>query len=252
VSHYDDDTLALLALGETDAAADGGAHLRECGACQAEVASLSHVVSVGRASSAADVPAAPSSDVWTRVQAEIRLDASAPGTSGVAAAGATAGPSGGADVVSLDSRRPRRRNWVLAVAASFLGLAVGVGITLAATQTDTPASVTIAQAQIVPVSAPTAHGKAVIKRVANGQRTMTINVKDLPVAKNGFYEVWLMNAKPVRFIAVGSLDGKHNGVFQLPPGLDLSAYPYIDVSLQPFNGNPLHSGDSVVRGNLHA
>jgi anti-sigma-K factor RskA len=155
-------------------------------------------------------------------------------------------------VVALDSRRPRRRNWVLAVAASFIGLAVGVGITLAATQTDAPASVTVATAQIVPVSAPTAHGQAVIKRVANGQRTMTINVKDLPVAKNGFYEVWLMNAKPVRFLAVGSLDGKHSGVFQLPPGLDLSAYPYIDVSLQPFNGSPLHSGDSVVRGNLHA
>jgi anti-sigma-K factor RskA len=240
VSHYDDDILSLLALGEADAAADGGAHLRECSACQAEVASLSHVVMVGRSSSPADVPTAPSADVWTRVQADIHSHTHA-------------GAESTAEVVALDSRRPaRRRNWALAVAASFIGLAVGVGITLAATRTDAPTAVTVATAQIVPVSAPTAHGQAVIKRVANGQRTMTISVKDLPVAKNGFYEVWLMNAKPVRFLAVGSLDGKHNGVFQLPPGLDLSAYPYIDVSLQPFNGNPLHSGDSVVRGNLHA
>jgi anti-sigma-K factor RskA len=242
VSHYDDDTLALLALGEADAAADGGAHLRECGVCQAQVASLSYVVSVGRSSSAADVPSAPSADVWTRVQADIH-------TSDTHSAGAETT----AEVVALDSRRPaRRRNWALAIAASFVGLAVGVGITLAATQTDAPASVTVAKAQIVPVSVPTAHGQAVIQRVANGQRTMTVDINDLPVAKNGFYEVWLMNAKPVRFLAVGSLDAKHHGVFQLPPGLDLTAYPYIDVSLQPFNGSPLHSGDSVVRGALHA
>jgi anti-sigma-K factor RskA len=248
VSHYDDDTLALLALGEADAAADGGAHLRECSACQAEVASLSHVVAVGRSSSPADVPTAPSADVWTKIQADIHADSNTDIHTDT-----HAGAESTAEVVALDSRRPaRRRNWALAVAASFIGLAVGVGITLAATRTDAPTAVTVATAQIVPVSAPTAHGQAVIKRVANGQRTMTISVKDLPVAKNGFYEVWLMNAKPVRFLAVGSLDGKHNGVFQLPPGLDLSAYPYIDVSLQPFNGNPLHSGDSVVRGNLHA
>jgi anti-sigma-K factor RskA len=241
VSHYDDDTLALLALGETDAAPDGGAHLQECAACQAEVASLSRVVSVGRASSPADSPVTPSADVWARVQGEIRADNSAADT------------TGGSDVVALDSRRPaRRRNWALAIAASFVGLAVGVGVTLAATQSNTPASVTVAKAQIVPVSVPTAHGQAVIERVAQGQRTLTINVKDLPAAKNGFYEVWLMNAKPVRFLAVGSLDAKHHGVFQLPPGLDLTAYPYIDVSLQPFNGSPLHSGDSVVRGSLHA
>jgi hypothetical protein len=61
-----------------------------------------------------------------------------------------------------------------------------------------------------------------------------------------------MNAVPARFLAVGVLDAKHHGLFQIPTGLDLGSYPYVDVSLQPFNGSPLHSTNSVVRGSLHA
>jgi hypothetical protein len=36
----------------------------------------------------------------------------------------------------------------------------------------------------------------------------------------------------------------------MPPGVDLANYSRIDVSLQPFNGSPLHSRTSVVRGSL--
>jgi hypothetical protein len=56
----------------------------------------------------------------------------------------------------------------------------------------------------------------------------------------------------VRFVAVGILDNKHSGTFQLPANLPAGKYGYIDVSLQPFNGSPLHSGVSVVRGSIPA
>ena len=241
MSHYDDDTLALLALGESDAAADGGAHLGECAACQADVVSLAQVVSIGRTTSAADVPETPSPHVWTRIQDEVHADNSPT---------SEPRPSG---VVSLDSRRRgRRAGWLIAIAASLIGLMVGVGITVIDRHTAQSKSVTVATAALGGLSVATAHGRAVIAGDTKGQRTLTVNIKDLPVAKNGFYEVWLMNAKPARFLAVGALDIEHHGVFQLPPGLDLTSYPYIDVSLQPFNGSPLHSGDSVVRGPLHA
>jgi hypothetical protein len=36
----------------------------------------------------------------------------------------------------------------------------------------------------------------------------------------------------------------------LPDGLDLSAYPLVDVSVEPLDGNPAHSGVSVARGEL--
>ena len=41
-----------------------------------------------------------------------------------------------------------------------------------------------------------------------------------------------------------------HGQFAVPAGLDLDAYSAVDVSLQPMNGSPLHSGDSPVRGEL--
>ena len=36
----------------------------------------------------------------------------------------------------------------------------------------------------------------------------------------------------------------------LPKTLDLQEYPVVDVSLQVLNGDPKHSGNSVVRGTL--
>ena len=47
MSHYDDETLALLALGEAGVTPDADAHLAECPTCRAEVASLAGVVGVG-------------------------------------------------------------------------------------------------------------------------------------------------------------------------------------------------------------
>jgi hypothetical protein len=76
--------------------------------------------------------------------------------------------------------------------------------------------------------------------VANGKLTM--NVKGLP---EGNYTVWLYNSvidsKPL---------GKSSGTTiklnaKLPA--DAKNYKYIDVSLQPADGNPNHSGQSVLR-----
>ena len=36
----------------------------------------------------------------------------------------------------------------------------------------------------------------------------------------------------------------------LPEGLDLAEYPIVDVSLEPLDGDPTHSGVSVARGEL--
>jgi hypothetical protein len=51
-------------------------------------------------------------------------------------------------------------------------------------------------------------------------------------------------------ISLGDLNTGHDGTFALPPGVDLHNYTRVDVSLQAFNGNPVHSANSVVRGTL--
>jgi hypothetical protein len=38
----------------------------------------------------------------------------------------------------------------------------------------------------------------------------------------------------------------------VPEGLDLDAFPIVDVSVEQLDGDPLHSGVSVCRGQIEA
>ena len=61
--------------------------------------------------------------------------------------------------------------------------------------------------------------------------------------------MWLLGADGKRLVSLGLLDGT-TARFPLPPEVDLSQFPVVDVSLEPADGNPAHSGDSIVRGTL--
>ena len=52
-------------------------------------------------------------------------------------------------------------------------------------------------------------------------------------------------------VSVGTLAGT-SGRFDLPEGLDLDQFSVVDVSEEQFDGDPAHSGDSIVRGPLQA
>ena len=52
-------------------------------------------------------------------------------------------------------------------------------------------------------------------------------------------------------VSLGTLDGT-SGRFDLPAGLDLTQFSVVDVSEEQFDGDPAHSGDSIVRGPLQA
>jgi hypothetical protein len=38
--------------------------------------------------------------------------------------------------------------------------------------------------------------------------------------------------------------------FPLPAGMDMQAFPVVDISVEQFDGDVTHSADSVVRGTL--
>lgn len=246
MAHYDAETLGLIALGESDAASDGLRHLDTCATCAAEVSSLRNVVAAGRAGK--DAPLAePPADLWDRISAQLQHDSD--NTSADTASEA-------ANVVPLSSARRERSNrgrmmtWI-GVAAAAVGLIAGVAITsLVTTKSDAPK--TVASAPLEGEAVKAAHGTATLTYNKQQQPELLITVVNLPKSDHGFYEVWLMNATPVRFVALGVLGADHTGTFQLPPNLPANNYGYIDVSLQPFNGSPLHSGVSVVRGAIPA
>ena len=65
---------------------------------------------------------------------------------------------------------------------------------------------------------------------------------------DGFFEVWVINMDVTQLVSLGPL--RNDGIYELPPGLDPASFPIVDVSVEPIDGVPTHSGDSVLRGQL--
>ena len=61
-------------------------------------------------------------------------------------------------------------------------------------------------------------------------------------------EVWLIRSDASGLAGLG-LYGS-SGRFAVPEGIDLDEFTLVDVSAEPVDGNPAHSGDSIVRGEL--
>jgi len=254
--HCDPDVLALWALGEAvDAPADI-AHLDDCALCAADLLALRGTVAAGRGAGAAPL-VSPPPRVWDSIAAELALGAALredlPVRLSESAEPTVADPAvTDPTVVRLDSaRRSRRaaRSWrvpALAAAACLAGLLAGVAGTLALTGDDEPGSV-VARTTLDPLPQKTGRGEAVLAGTSD-DRTLRVTVSGLD-ATNGFFEVWVLNPTTLQMQSLGVLRGSQ-GQFAVPAGLDLRSLSVVDVSLEPFDGNPAHSRDSVVRGAL--
>jgi anti-sigma-K factor RskA len=245
VSHYDEATLALLALGETAATPDNDAHLSSCARCRAELDKLGAVVATARGVQDSDYPVAPPAAVWDRIVEEIRRDD---------ALSSTEAPVAPVVPITSGRRRSRRGRLLLSLAAAAaVGLIVGSGVTWSLTRTTTPAPQPTAQgrasvAALHPLDSPGASGTAVLRVASVDQRTVTVDVVNLPKPAGTFYEVWLMDPANRHLVSLGVLGAGGRGAYVVPSGLNLTQYTAVDVSLQPMNGSPEHSGHSAVRG----
>lgn len=157
---------------------------------------------------------------------------------------------------SAPPRRGPGRAMMLALAASFLvlGLVAGVAGTLLLRPVEptapAPERTAIAATRLDPLpTAPSASGQAQVVQVADGRR-LDIDVARLGAAE-GFYQVWLIDPTVKKMVPVGVLRGDH-GEFALPSGVKLQDYPIVDVSVEPLDGNPTHSGKSVLRGTIRS
>ena len=266
--HYEDETIALLALGETDSAHDRGAHLSTCAQCRDDVVELTAVVSVGRQLKPGDSAVTPPAAVWSRIVDELALaggdaqqSSDMPQMSpAVGVAPIDSQPSGGpeAQLVSLESKRrqsPMSRLLSLGVAAA-VGLILGAGgmwaLGRSSSQVQPLQAVQLASASLAALDIPDTSGTAVLQVKSANQRALTVNVSNLPLEAGKFYEVWLMDPLDKNLVALGVLGVDGRGAYVVPAGLDLTKYTAIDVSLQPFNGSPLHSSVSAVRGIMKA
>lgn len=227
--HVDPDDLALMALGEHPERLEDR-HLGGCPQCQSDLDQLRAVVGAARSVTPDDSPTAPPPHVWDRIRDELDLaPAEAP--------------------VDLAARRAPRRTALLAAAAALVGLAVGVGSTLVATRGNDELPV-LASAPLTVLATDHRGGDAEVLREGSG-RVLELDVPTLKPG-NGFYEVWLLGKDGKRLVSVGLLDlsAGTTARFPIPGDVDVSQFPIVDVSLEPADGNPAHSGNSIVRGTL--
>ncbi|MCZ2831026.1 anti-sigma factor [Modestobacter sp. VKM Ac-2986] len=235
MQHCSPEQLALAALREPLPAADA-AHLADCAACRGEVAALQRAVdALAVPALAAPAPSVtPPPRVWDAI-------AAATGVSATPAPAPTSEPEPApAPVVEL---RPRRTRWLAAAAAA----AVVGGLAGAAVLTRDDAGAVVAATTLDPLDADESSGTAEV-RERDGVRSLQVDL-DAPSLGEGYYEVWLLRPDVSGLVPLGVVHQGANSV-PLPDGLDLGDYPVVDVSVEPLDGDPAHSGVSVARGSL--
>jgi hypothetical protein len=236
MSHVEPEQLAGLALDPTDGPADVRDHAETCPECAALVAAFTGV----RRRAGADALVAPPAELRAQVLAEVR--------------------SGDAPSVSRPVRdEPARRRgvplWLAGVAAA-LALLAGVGLGRLGTGTDeTPEAVdptdtgtVVAATPLTALDSDAERGEA---SAVQTDDTFTIRVSANELGDEpGVHEVWLINVDGKRMISIGLLASGDEGEFAVPMDLIDEGYRIVDISVEPNDGDPTHSGVSIARGEL--
>lgn len=242
--HPDVDDLALAALGESlDNAAQ--AHIADCAGCTAQIESFRGTIGLaGLSDYGRDAPA-PGEHVWDAIADELGF---------VGGIGSPDPPPAPPTPLSVRRTAPssgtRWHRWAAPLAAAVVGIAVGAGaVILVQNRQDT---VTVdATAPLTPVPdgpLPSSDGQLGVAELVTAQSGQRVRVAatGLPAATSTAYEVWLFGDDG-RMVALGTLaDGM--GSFTVPAGIDTQEYRTVDISDEPADGDPAHSGISVVRG----
>jgi hypothetical protein len=259
VPHCTPEQLALAALQETLPASDT-AHLAGCDACRTEVAALRRAPALltvpQLAAPGASVPPPPR--VWDAIAAATGVTvtpADAPVAPALSAAPAPPAPSeesedsdrAGATVVPL---RSRRRPVLLAAAAVLAGAVVGAGAVAVVQSTGDDDGESITTVALDPLPDADASGVADVVVRDDGSRVLELEL-DAPALEGSYYEVWVIDRSVEGMYPLGAVKPGTQTV-ELPDGVDLAEYPLLDVSVEPLDGDPTHSGVSVARGDLDA
>ncbi|MFC7846596.1 anti-sigma factor [Streptomyces sp. NPDC001046] len=258
MEHTDEETLALMAIGESPSP-PVEEHVHACPRCSRELDALSRVVSTMKTPDPLeDDLIAPPPGLWDAIASELQLDRQPadpdppPPADAVAPEPPALLPGAGAGVVSrppqpatpAKRRRLGRFSVALAACAALLGAAAGSTITWWVTRDGTGTSVADGS-RLQSLQASSA-GYARLSD-NDGHRTLRITVEGLP-RTSGYFEVWLMDRTHTKLVSMGVLGPDGRASLPVPNNIDLREYSVVDVSVQPYNGKPDHSGDSLVRG----
>jgi hypothetical protein len=241
----DPDRLVRLALAESVASSAADAaetdHVNGCALCRDELDSLRAVTELARQTQdLAEIPAPPER-VWHRI-AEATV-----------APTANTRPARTPTIPIPSSRHLPRwsRDALVGAAAAVIAVLSTLGVVRATDRPQTPPPVRIAataQLAALPTAPSGSQGVARVLGDGTGDR-LHLHVTGLPL-RPGYYEVWLINPDTKQMLSIGTLRDGGDELLPLPSTLDLREYRLVDVSAEDFDGNALHSGQSLLRGTL--
>jgi hypothetical protein len=258
--HPEPDDLALVALGER-LGVGVDEHIAGCATCTDQVESFRGTIELaGLSDYGRDAPP-PGDHVWAAISTDLgfggstsvaeppAVPAAPPGPRLVPVPDATE-PTEPAPSLEPTVRRARRNRWIAPIAAAAVGVALGAGAVIAVENRE--GSVTVdATAPLTPVQGgplPPSEGQLGTAELVTARNGLQVRVdaSALPAPGSTAYEVWLFGADG-RMVSLGTLaDG--TGSFTVPAGIDTTQYRTVDVSDEPPDGNPAHSGISLIRG----
>jgi anti-sigma-K factor RskA len=242
MTHLDPDRLADRALGTDDPlTAAEQKHLDSCAECRDELVELSRIADLSRQPE--ELVQIPADAIWRSIQGQLASQTPAPARTEVAAEPSLSSPT----VAELPRRTPRPRSWLLMAAAAVVGLIIGAGVTTVAVRDQ--AEVTSSTAlQALPGHT----GQGTAELVSDqGRPELRVRI-DAPPTPDRYQEVWLINTDGQRMYPLGVLPDDGRASYPLPPELagQLQGFTIVDVSIEPYDGNPAHSRESQVRGTL--
>lgn len=182
----------------------------------------------------------PPEGLWDRIDAALRDEQAEPEPDPEPAREPAPAPAV-ASVTPL--RRPARR-WLAPLAAAAAVAVIAAGAVVLGGD-DEPEPVVVASATLDPLTG-AGSGTAELLET-DGHLQLRLETADLD-AGDGFLEVWVIDTAVERLVSLGP--ARADGLYDLPPGLDPQTFPIVDVSVEPIDGDPTHSGDSLLRGQL--
>ncbi len=239
MTHLDLDDLAALVVHPDEPLGDVRGHLDTCDLCAQALADLSDVRRLVGEGPLVPAPAAVRAQVLAQAHGE---------------------PATPEDVVrtlprSVPAPVPRRGRrlpvWAAGLAAG-IALVAGLGLGRATVgdpaQPPQDAGAVVAATELTALGSDADRGTAEVVRSRN-MVTLKVSARELGNA-GGFHEVWLINVDGTRMVALGVLAEWDIGEFQVPRGLLDEGYRIVDISVEPDDGDPTHSGVSLARGEL--
>ena len=279
--HVNSALLAGHALGQDDAldAADQE-HLASCSHCRAELDQYRRVVTLGQGTQASETPTPPLDRIWRSIQAELaptsateriaatktmeadsvppvtpndRPASDVPGNDETANDKPVSVVAASDETTDAGGEKPiagrRRKWWPIVAAAAALGLVVGAGATVIINRNDVQVAASTALSAL---PGHTGHGTAELLRTPNDPELRVSVDGPQPADPPSYREVWLINSDGQRMYSLGVLPESGTGTYPLPTLLanGLDGFTIVDVSIEPYDGNPAHSRNSQVRGSL--